>query len=275
MGDAAMATVRRLQRVTQVAKARLGNVIVVGDRIEDPHNLSATLRTCELLGVQRVLILDPERLFSVNPRVSVDAHRWLTLERYHDYQAGLARLREMAPKVYVTAFGPEAYTIHELFPLFPWPFRWEPAPDRSRRTEGASQLRPRTGRPPTPDPGEPFALVFGNEVSGISEEMAALATAQFYVPTPGLVQSFNISVAVGVVLYHVTSWVRIQLGKEGTLTDWEVQELVRLWLAGRNRGRASAGPETAERSAGALEGSRIDEAKQSGGKAFDKEGGAD
>ena len=60
-----------------------------------------------------------------------------------------------------------------------------------------------------------------------------MATANFYVPTPGFVQSFNISVAVGVVLYHVTSWIRSRLGREGTLSEKEQEELLRNWLSPR------------------------------------------
>ncbi|MDZ7374104.1 MAG: RNA methyltransferase [candidate division KSB1 bacterium] len=225
----------------QVARARLGNLIVVEDRIEDPHNLSATLRTCEILGVQRVLVLDPERVFSLNPRVSVEAHRWLTIERYCDYDAGLARLRELAGKIYVTSLRPDAFSIHELFPLFPWPFRWPPVPSREKRAQQEQpEGRPVGIPPPTPDPQEPFATVFGNEVDGVSEALQRLATAHFYVPTPGFVQSFNVSVAVGIVLYHVTSWLRLQLGKEGTLAQGEVEQLVETWLArDRKRGGVS------------------------------------
>ncbi|NOZ57223.1 MAG: RNA methyltransferase [Calditrichaeota bacterium] len=225
-----MVTERRLARFQRVARARLGNLIVVEDRVEDPHNLSATLRSCELLGVQRVLILDPDRVFSVSPRVAVDAHRWLTLERFRDYEAGLARLQELTSKIYVTAFTPDAYSIHELFPLFDFPFWWPPAPDRNLG-EAAEFSKPDLPPPPTPNPDELFALVFGNEIYGVSEQLASLGTANFYVPTPGFVQSFNISVAVGVVLYHVTSWIRSRLGREGTLSEEEQEALVRLWLS--------------------------------------------
>ena len=225
-----MVTEKRKQRMERVARARLGNVIVVEDRVEDRHNLSATLRSCELLGVQRVLILDPDGVFSVSRRVSVDAHHWLTLERFRDYDAGLARLQELTRKVYVTAFTEGAYTIHELFPLFPFPFRWLPAPDRNLRGSVPGPVQRARPAPPTPEPSETFAIVFGNEIYGVSDQLARLATAHFYVPTPGFVQSFNISVAVGVVLYHVTSWVRSLLGREGTLSEGEIAELLRIWM---------------------------------------------
>ena len=227
-----MVTERRLERFKRVARARLGNLIVVEDRVKDPHNLSATLRSCELLGVQRVVILDPDRVFSISPRVAVDAHRWLTLERFRDYDEGLARLHQLTEKVYVTAFTPQAYTIHELFPLFDFPFWWPPAPDRNLG-EKAEFSKPDLPPAPTPKPEEPFALVFGNEIYGVSEQLSRMATANFYVPTPGFVQSFNISVAVGVVLYHVTSWIRSRLGREGTLSEREQEELLRNWLSPR------------------------------------------
>ncbi len=220
----------------RVARSRLANLVVVEDRVEDPHNLSATLRSCEILGVQHVLILDPDRVFSVSRRVAVDAHRWLTLEKFHDYEAGLQYLRHRANKIYVTAFRPDAYTIHELFPLFSFPFWWPPAPDRNLPADQTAEVRRPPGEPPTPDPSEAFAIAFGNEIYGVSPQLAEMATAHFYVPTPGFVQSFNISVAVGVVLYHVTSWIRSKLAKEGTLSEDQADELVKSWLEREARG---------------------------------------
>lgn len=51
--------------------------------------------------------------------------------------------------------------------------------------------------------GEPMALVFGNEVSGVSEEVLKLADGVIEIPQWGAKHSLNISVSAGVVLWEL------------------------------------------------------------------------
>jgi len=46
------------------------------------------------------------------------------------------------------------------------------------------------------------ALVFGNEHSGVSEEIIAMADGNFIIPQVGIIKSLNISVACAVSLYE-------------------------------------------------------------------------
>lgn len=54
----------------------------------------------------------------------------------------------------------------------------------------------------TPAAWRPTAFIFGNEVSGVSEEALALADGCIEIPQWGAKHSLNISVAVGVVLWE-------------------------------------------------------------------------
>ena len=49
---------------------------------------------------------------------------------------------------------------------------------------------------------EPVALVFGNEHSGVSEEIIKLADTNFKIPQVGIIRSLNISVACAITLYE-------------------------------------------------------------------------
>ena len=49
---------------------------------------------------------------------------------------------------------------------------------------------------------EPVALVFGNEHSGVSDEIIAMADGNFIIPQVGIIKSLNISVACAVTLYE-------------------------------------------------------------------------
>ena len=54
-----------------------------------------------------------------------------------------------------------------------------------------------------PQAGQKYALVFGNEVFGVSEEVMALADGCLEIPQFGTKHSLNVSVAIGVVLWEV------------------------------------------------------------------------
>lgn len=53
-------------------------------------------------------------------------------------------------------------------------------------------------------PPKHFGLVFGNESNGISDEMKEILTSTFKIPGNGQAESLNVSVSVGIALYHFT-----------------------------------------------------------------------
>lgn len=51
-------------------------------------------------------------------------------------------------------------------------------------------------------PGEKYALVFGNEVHGVQQEIVDLSDASIEIPQFGTKHSLNVSVCIGVVLWE-------------------------------------------------------------------------
>lgn len=54
-----------------------------------------------------------------------------------------------------------------------------------------------------PSPGEKLAIIFGNEVNGIDNEILNLASGCIEIPQFGTKHSINVSVAVGIVIWDV------------------------------------------------------------------------
>jgi 23S rRNA (guanosine2251-2'-O)-methyltransferase len=50
----------------------------------------------------------------------------------------------------------------------------------------------------------PSVLVLGSEDKGISREIIALADNQIKIPMTGTIESLNVSVAAGILLYEIT-----------------------------------------------------------------------
>ena len=53
-----------------------------------------------------------------------------------------------------------------------------------------------------PEPGRKYALVFGNEVDGVSQEVVDASDGVLEIPQYGTKHSLNISVTAGIVLWH-------------------------------------------------------------------------
>jgi tRNA (guanosine-2'-O-)-methyltransferase len=161
-------TSERELRITSVLEKRQDNLIVVLENVFDPHNISAVMRTCDAVGVQDIYVLNtripPHKKWGA--KSSSSAAQWLTIHQYTDAQDCFAELRKRVDRIFTTHLGSDSISLYDM------------------------QL---TGR---------IALVFGNEHSGVSEEIRALADGNFIIPQMGIIQSLNISVACAVSLYE-------------------------------------------------------------------------
>lgn len=53
-----------------------------------------------------------------------------------------------------------------------------------------------------PEKGKKYAVVFGNEVSGVSQEVVDASDFALEIPQYGTKHSLNVSVSIGVILWH-------------------------------------------------------------------------
>jgi tRNA (guanosine-2'-O-)-methyltransferase len=160
-------TTERLERIAEVVRARTDDVVLVLDRISDPHNSSAVLRSADAFGLQTVHVVVGEHGFRASRGVAKGTDRWLDVMRYASAEACARRLRRDGYSIYVAAMGSET---------------------------GVEDLRAT----------ERLAVVFGNEHCGVSEEMRALADGTFSIPMRGFVESLNISVAAAITMQALT-----------------------------------------------------------------------
>jgi tRNA G18 (ribose-2'-O)-methylase SpoU len=55
----------------------------------------------------------------------------------------------------------------------------------------------------TPHEGEKYALIFGNEVKGVSQQVVDMCDITIEIPQHGTKHSLNVSVSIGVVLWDI------------------------------------------------------------------------
>ena len=161
-------TPERHERLSSVLNKRQPDFTVVLENVFDPHNISAVMRTADAVGMQDIFILNnkipPHRKWGA--KSSSSAAKWLTVHQYTDATECFAELRKRYRKIYTTHLSSDAVGLHELILT------------------------------------EPVALIFGNEHSGVSEDIITMADGNFIIPQVGIIKSLNISVACAVTLYE-------------------------------------------------------------------------
>lgn len=161
-------TPERNERLTAVLHKRQPDLTIVLENVFDPHNISAVMRTADAVGIQDIFILNnkipPHRKWGA--KSSSSAAKWLTIHQYTNADECFAELRKRYKKIYTTHLSTDAVGLHQL------------------------------------NLTESVALIFGNEHSGISDEIISKADGNFIIPQVGIIKSLNISVACAVTLYE-------------------------------------------------------------------------
>lgn len=141
--------------------------IIVLDKIEDPHNLGAIIRTAECAGAHGVII--PERrsagLSYTVEKTSAGALEYMPVVRVKNISAVLQKLKDKGIWVYGADMDGEHY--------------------KKINFDGA------------------VALVIGNEGKGISPLVAKDCDVIVSLPMKGKINSLNASVAAGILMYEI------------------------------------------------------------------------
>ena len=161
-------TPQRYNRLTSVLNHRQPDITVVLENVFDPHNISAVMRTCDAVGIQDIYVLNtkipPHKKFG--PKSSSSAAKWLTVHLYTSAQGCFKELRKHYNRILTTHLSGDATPLYDI------------------------------------DFTQSIALVFGNEHSGVSDEIRELSDGNFIIPQVGIIKSLNISVACAVTLYE-------------------------------------------------------------------------
>ena len=111
------------------------------------------------------------------------------------------------------------------------PRREKPSPHCAVRDTASLRLRPREDvTPETFDVAAgPFALVFGTEHAGISDEVIAGADEFLRIPMCGMVESLNVSASAAILIYMLSERMRLT-GGEWRMTDAQQAETLFGWM---------------------------------------------
>ncbi len=190
-------TEQRLNTFKKVLENRTNYVTVVLEDIFQSHNASAVLRTCDCFGVQNVHVIENRNEFKPNPQISLGAANWLTINSGNTKAANtkdtLLNLKKEGYRIIATTPHHNAISLNDL--------------DINK------------GK---------FALLFGTELTGLTDEAISLSDEFVKIPMYGFTESFNISVSAAIFLSNIVerikdtkiNWRLSSNEKEIILLEW-------------------------------------------------------
>lgn len=171
------------QLFERLAPLRTRHIAVVLEDIYQSHNASAVLRSCDCFGIQDVHVVENRNSFNPAGDVAVGASKWVDYYKYPTIEETYATLRSQGYRIVATLPHEKNTMITDL------------------------------------DVSQPLALVFGTELTGLTQEAIDGADEYVKIPMYGFTESFNISVCAALSLFHLSERMRADSSIRWQLDD--------------------------------------------------------
>src|SRR6056297_666237 len=165
--------INELDRLTVQAykKAAKTPIVVVLDNIRSCNNTGSVFRTADALLVEKIYLCG---ITATPPnkeihKTALDAEKAVEWEYFEKTDDAVQKLKDNGFKIFAVE------QVENSILLFDF----------------------------NPNSGEKIALVFGNEVKGVQQNVVDLCDGAIEIPQFGTKHSFNVSVSVGIVLWDI------------------------------------------------------------------------
>lgn len=176
-------TEERRQTLLRTVAQRTHYMRILTENMFHPQNASAIMRHCEAFGIQQIHTVEDRCKFDPSVNIVRGTQKWVDVEHHDTTREALATLKAEGYRIVATT-----------------PHRCSVTPESFDVTKGK------------------FALVFGTEHAGISDEAMAAADEYLRIPMCGMVESLNVSASAAILIYQLAQRVRAQV--EG----WQLSE---------------------------------------------------
>jgi tRNA (guanosine-2'-O-)-methyltransferase len=181
------------QLFDRLAPLRTRHIAVALEDVYQSHNAAAVLRSCDCFGVQDVHVVEANNPFNPAGDVAVGSSKWVDYYSYPDTPSAYARLRSLGYRIVATTPHNDDTLINDL------------------------------------DISSPTVLVFGTELTGLTQEAIDGADAYVKIPMYGFTESFNISVCAALSLFYLTERMRANPSIHWQLSPLEQITLKLYW----------------------------------------------
>ncbi|KGG12972.1 tRNA (Guanosine18-2'-O-) -methyltransferase [Prochlorococcus sp. MIT 0601] len=144
----------------------MSDLTILLEEVEKPHNLSAIVRSCDAVGVLEAHIVSKKNRIQTFNSTAQGSQKWISLKEHENIERAVATLKKNGYKLCGTNLSVNAIDYRHC------------------------------------DYTGPTAFVLGAEKWGLSKPATELMDEAIFIPMQGMVQSLNVSVAAGALLYE-------------------------------------------------------------------------
>ena len=173
----------RIDTLTKALDMRTEYITVMTENMFHAQNASAIVRHCEAFGVQNIHTVEELCPFLPTLNIALGTDKWIDIN-HHDTTADA-----------VKALRADGYRI-----IATTPHHKSCTPETFDVKKGK------------------FALVFGTEKTGVSDEILAEADEFLQIPMCGMVDSLNVSASAAILIYMLSQRMRLECD------DWHLSE---------------------------------------------------
>jgi len=153
------------------------SIVIVLDNIRSMNNVGAAFRTADAFRIEKIILCGitaqpPHRDINKTALGATESVPWEYIEQP---EKAIEQLSKDKYQVFAVEQAHESTPLHQFKP----------------------ELKLK------------YALVFGNEVKGVSTELMTLVDGCLEIPQKGTKHSLNISVSIGIVLWHLAQEMKI------------------------------------------------------------------
>ena len=176
----------RFATLCRALDMRTEYITVLTENMFHAQNASAIVRHCEAFGVQNIHTVEELCPFLPTLNIALGTDKWIDINRHATTADAIKSLRAQGYRIIATTPHHKSCTP-ETFDV-------------------------KKGK---------FALVFGTEKTGVSEEIMAEADEFLQIPMCGMVDSLNVSASAAILIYMLSQRMRLECD------NWQLSEEVR------------------------------------------------
>ncbi len=186
---------QRLKKLVEILLRRQKDLVLFSENVKNEHNFSALIRTADAVGVLNIYYTyDGNKTKIYNEHITMGSHKWVFLHKVNNAVETLKKLKEEGFQIVATRLAENSLHFREV------------------------------------DYTKPTVVIVGNELDGVSEEVAQVADFNVVIPMYGMAQSLNVSVATAVILYEAQRQREAKgMYEKPQLTLEEIKNILRKW----------------------------------------------
>jgi tRNA (guanosine-2'-O-)-methyltransferase len=186
----------RFERIAATLNRRQPDLTIAMENVHKTRNLGALARTCDAVGIGTIHAIAPDPTgIKLGHKTAGGTEKWMTLCHHQTTTSACEEFQRWGLNILAAGVGADAIDFRSI------------------------------------DYRQPTVVIVGSELDGLSNDALEKADQRIQIPLMGMVESLNVSVATGIILYEAARQ-RDAAGlyERRRIGDGEYNQLLFEWL---------------------------------------------